>query len=227
MKRILDITAKDLRQIIRNRMTFLFLLIMPAAFTILFGLAFGGSGKATDTRLPVGMLDQDGGSLSEDLKSLLAASSVIRLDEKPGRSEADLISLVASDKLAAAVVIPPGYSQSLRSGNPLKLGFHADPAQASTITIESELLVASQRLGSAVRTANITASMSNDPTAFDPALAAALAAWQNPPIQVVDHIRRIRHAAEPKNHVDVAVLPGNDDPVCHRRPADGSHGDRQ
>ena len=184
MQRILDITIKDLRQIMRNRMTFLFLLIMPIAFTILFGLAFGGSGKATDSRLPVGILDQDGGSLSANLKSLLGASSVIRLDETPGRSEADLITLIGKDKLAAAIVIPAGYSQSLRDGNPIKLGFHADPAQASTTTVESEFLVATQRLVSAVRTANITAKMANDPAAFDPALAAALAAWQNPPIQV-------------------------------------------
>jgi ABC-2 type transport system permease protein len=184
MKRIFDITVKDLLQIVRNRMTFLFLLIMPAAFTILFGLAFGGSGKATDTRLPVGILDQDEGVLSADLKSLLAESSVIRMDETPGRSEADLVSMVGSNKLAAAVVIPAGYSQSVRNGNPLKLEFHADPAQASTTTVESELLVASQRLGSAVRAANITASMANDPAAFDAALAAALAAWRNPPIQI-------------------------------------------
>lgn len=184
MQKIFDITAKDLRQILRNRMTFLFLLIMPAAFTILFGLAFGGSGKTTDTRLPVGILDIDGGSFSANLKSLLATSSVIRLDETAGRSETDLVKLVGSGKLAAAIVIPGGYSDSLRDGNPLKLGFHADPAQPSTTTVEYEVLVASQRLGSAVRTANITATMTSDPAAFDPALAAALAAWQNPPIQV-------------------------------------------
>ena len=184
MQKIFDITAKDLRQILRNRMTFLFLLIMPAAFTILFGLAFGGSGKTTDTRLPVGILDIDGGSFSANLKSLLATSSVIRLDETAGRSETDLVKLVGSGKLAAAIVIPGGYSDSLRNGNPLKLGFHADPAQPSTTTVEYEVLVASQRLGSAVRTANITATMTSDPAAFDPALTAALAAWQNPPIQV-------------------------------------------
>jgi ABC-2 type transport system permease protein len=184
MEKILDITAKDLRQILRNRMTFLFLLIMPAAFTILFGLAFGGSGKTTDTRLPVGILDIDGGSFSANLKSLLATSSVIRLDETAGRSETDLVKLVGSGKLAAAIVIPGGYGQALRDGNPLKLGFHADPAQPSTTTVEYEVLVASQRLGSAVRTANITATMANNPADFDPALAAALAAWQNPPIQV-------------------------------------------
>lgn len=184
MQKIFDITAKDLRQILRNRMTFLFLLIMPAAFTILFGLAFGGSGKTTDTRLPVGILDIDEGSFSANLKSLLATSSVIRLDETAGRSETDLVKLVGSGKLAAAIVIPGGYGQALRDGNPLKLGFHADPAQPSTTTVEYEVLVASQRLGSAVRTANITANMTNDPAAFEPALTAALAAWQNPPIQV-------------------------------------------
>jgi ABC-2 type transport system permease protein len=184
MQKIFDITAKDLRQILRNRMTFLFLLIMPAAFTILFGLAFGGSGKTTDTRLPVGILDIDGGSFSANLKSLLATSSVIRLDETAGRSETDLVKLVESGKLAAAIVIPGGYGQALRDGNPLKLGFHADPAQPSSATVEYEVLVASQRLGSAVRTANITATMANNPADFDPALAAALAAWQNPPIQI-------------------------------------------
>jgi ABC-2 type transport system permease protein len=184
MQRIFDITAKDLRQIVRNRMTFLFLLIMPIAFTLLFGLAFGGSGKTTDARLPVGFLNLDGGNLSADLKSLLGTSSVIRLDETPGRSEAELAALVGSGKLAAAIVIPSGYSQGLRDGNPFKLGFHADPAQPSTLTVESEVMVASQRLSSAVRTANITAKTTNDPSTFDPALEAALAAWQNPPIQV-------------------------------------------
>ncbi len=184
MQRILDITIKDIIQIMRNRLTFLFMLIMPIAFTILFGLAFGGSGKTPDSRLPVGYLDQDGSVLSEDLRNLLNASTVLRLDETPGRSETDLATLTQKGKLAAAIVVPPGYGDSLRSGNPIKLGLHADPSQISTTTVESEILVVSQRLMSAVRTANITAKISNDPAAFDPALSAALAAWQDPPIRV-------------------------------------------
>ena len=43
MNRIFDITLKDLTQILRDRKTFMFLLLMPIAFTLLFGLAFGGS----------------------------------------------------------------------------------------------------------------------------------------------------------------------------------------
>ena len=41
MIRIFDITLKDLVQILRDKKTFLFLMIMPIAFTLLFGLAFG------------------------------------------------------------------------------------------------------------------------------------------------------------------------------------------
>ena len=184
MNRIFDITLKDLMQILRNRMTFLFLLIMPIAFTLLFGLAFGGSSQPTDARLPVGLLDQDGSALSADLRTLLANSTVVRLDTVSGHTETDLAELVGSGKLAAGVIIPSGYSDSVHNGSPLRLGLYADPSQASTATVESELLVASNRLASAVRTANITTKMTNHPAAFDPALAQALAAWQNPPIRV-------------------------------------------
>ena len=44
--------------------------------------------------------------------------------------------------------------------------------------------MASNRLSGAVRTAVITSGITNDPAAFDPALAQALAAWQNPPIKL-------------------------------------------
>jgi ABC-2 type transport system permease protein len=184
MIRIIDITLKDLMQILRDRKTFLFLLIMPIGFTLLFGLAFGGSGKTSDPRLPVGYLDQDGGSLSPDLKVLLAGSTVIRLDEDTSRTPADLDKLVADGKLAAAVIFPSGYSQSVLDGAPLKLIFIADPSQTSTASVQGELLVASNRLHSAVRTAGIVAKVTNNPAVFNSSLAQALAAWQNPPIQV-------------------------------------------
>ena len=184
MNRIFDITMKDLMQILRDRKTFMFLLLMPIGFTLLFGLAFGGSSQPADSRLPVGYLNHDSGQISANLDSLLANSSIIRLDSTPGRSETELGALVGSGKLAAAIVIPAGYSQSVQEGSPLKLGFYADPAQASTASVESELLVASNRLASAVRTANIAVKMTGDPAAFDPALAEAQAAWKNPPIQV-------------------------------------------
>jgi ABC-2 type transport system permease protein len=184
MNRILDISLKDLRQIMRNRMTFLFLLIMPIAFTLLFGLAFGGGGNKTDPRLPVGYLDQDGSRISLGYKGLLAGSTVIRLDEDPQRSRADLEKLVGDDKLAAAVLVPAGYGQSVRDGSPLKPAFIANPANTSTATVQSEILTATNRLLSSVRTAGVVVKATGNASGFDSLFDTALAAWQQPPIQV-------------------------------------------
>src|SRR5512136_1960386 len=119
--RILDIAQKDLLQFMRDRKTFLFLLIMPVAFTLLFGYAFGGFGGSSDARLPVGYLDQDGSRLSRKLHDLLAASKVIRLDENPARSVSDLEQLIVQDKLAAAIIVPAGYGKTDLTGKHARL----------------------------------------------------------------------------------------------------------
>ena len=76
--RILDIALKDLRQVIRDKKSLLFLVLMPIAFTLLFGFAFRSVEK--DPRLPVGWVDRDpGGALSARLRDLVAATAGIRL----------------------------------------------------------------------------------------------------------------------------------------------------
>ena len=184
MLRVFDIASKDILQIIRNRLTFLFLLIMPIGFTLLFGVAFGSFGGNKDARLPIGYLNQDGGQISLRLGDLLKDSTVIRLDEKDQRGVADLEKLVGDEKLAAALVIPAGYSQSAQAGTPLKLIFIVDPANSSSLTVESAVSTATKRLMNAVNTARIVAQTMNNPAAFDPAFNAAVVAWQQPPIQV-------------------------------------------
>jgi ABC-2 type transport system permease protein len=183
VNRILDICTKDLMQIMRDRMTFLFLLAMPIVFTFLFGSAFGGGTKG-DPRLPVGYLDQDHAALSQQLGSLLGASTVIRHDEKAGRSSQDLEKLVTDRKLAAAIVVPVGYSASILAGIPLKLTYVGDPSSSSASTVQGEVLGATKRLWSAVQTAQIVAQATNNAAAYDALLTKALAAWQRPPIQV-------------------------------------------
>jgi ABC-2 type transport system permease protein len=184
MNRIFDIAAKDLTQILRDRKTFMFLLLMPILFTIFFALAFSGSAKGPgDSRLPVGYLDLDHGTFSQPLKDLLSGSTVIRLDEDTTRSETDLNQLVADGKLAAALIVPAGYSQSIQDGTPLRLVFITDPSNTSTSNIEGEVMAAINRLMSAIHTAQI---VGQTPSAFMPAFGQALAAWKNPPVQVVN-----------------------------------------
>ena len=183
MNRIFDITLKDLTQIIRNRMTFLFLLIMPIAFTFLFGYAFAGAGTG-DARLPVGFLDQDGSPISQGLKTLLSSSTVIRLEEKPGQSQADLEKLVGSGKLAAAVVLPAGYGQTAQSGAPAKVIFLNNPATSASQTVQNEVQSAANRLMTSIHNASMAVQLTNNSSNFNNLFESALTAWQKPPVSV-------------------------------------------
>ncbi len=187
MIRILDIAFNDILQLMRERMTFFFLLVMPIAFTLLFGYAFGAfGGGPSDARLPVGYLDLDGSSLSKRLHGVLAASQVVRLDEDPARTLADLDRLVADDKLPAAVVVPAGYGRAMASGKSAKLTLIADTGSTAGTTIEAEILSAANRLDGAVTTAAITERVTQGRAPYAHALDSALAAWDEPPIAVAE-----------------------------------------
>jgi len=185
MRRIVDITLKDLTQLVRERETFLFLLIMPIAFTLLFGFAFGGfGGGETDPRLPVGFLDLDDSQLSRDLHDLLADSGVIRLVEEAEQSPEQLMGLVADEELAGAIIVPAGYGESALQGGPVKLTLIADPSTPAGQSVQSDLWAASDRLSSAVRTAHIVVQITGGRASFDASFEKALDAWSDPPITV-------------------------------------------
>jgi ABC-2 type transport system permease protein len=184
MKHIFYLAAKDILQILRDRMAFLFLLAMPVVFTLMFSLAFGGSkgGAKSDPRLAVGFFDQDNSALNGELKDLIGSSEVVRLDGNAADAPAGLEKLVADNKLAAAVIVPAGYGAALTTANPLKLLVVADEANASSITARDAILAAAGRLVGAVHTAQIVTQETGG--SFESAYAASLAAWQKPPVRV-------------------------------------------
>jgi len=187
MIRIFDIASKDLLQLLRDRKIFMFLLVMPIAFTLLFGFASGAFSRAgTDPRLPVGFLDDDHSRLSRSLHDLLAASQVIRLEQGKASTTADLENLVAGEKLAAAIIVPSGYGHKVLDGKPAKLILIGDSGATAGMSVESEALAAAIHLDSAVRTAMIMEQVAPDKAPFDYTYEQALAAWQKPPIRVTE-----------------------------------------
>lgn len=185
MTRIFDITLKDLMQLLRDFKTFMFLLIMPILFTLLFGYAFGGFGSgASDSRLPVGYLSQDHYWVSDSLHDLLAKSEVIRLDEIRFRSAADLEKMVADGELAAAVVVPQGYGRAFLKGKTARLLVIADSDTSTWTTVEAELITWTSRLDSAIRTATLLEEVDGDRIPFDYGFEKSLSAWDEPPISI-------------------------------------------
>lgn len=187
MKRTLDIAHKDLLQLVRDRKTFLFLLIMPIAFTFLFGFASGAfSREVSDPRLPVGFLDQDGTWMSSQLRDLLESSKVIRLESYLFATPQALENLVADEKFSAALIVPKEYGSTVLHGRPARLLLVGETGSAAWMSIESEVLTAANRLHGAAQTALILEELASDQAPFDYAFQEWLSAWKNPPIKIVE-----------------------------------------
>jgi ABC-2 type transport system permease protein len=193
--RILDITLKDLRQLIFDWRTALFLLLMPVGFTLLFGFVFGGGDGAEDARLPVGLLDRDGDSaLSTHLLALLNASESIRPEVLDEVDLEKAETQVADQELAAVVIVPAGYSQQLLSPTGGELApkpvVIADLDSNAGQAAQSGLQAAFARLLGAVEAANLTSQAyeqqggTADQAFWNESLANALQAWEDPPLTI-------------------------------------------
>lgn len=182
MKHILAIAMKDIRETLRDKMTFFFLLLMPIIFTVMFGFAFGGGsggGATEDTRLPVALLDQDGSAVSAGLARLLEQSESIRVEAVTGDAAA-LEAGVLDGTWSAAITVPAGYGASLAAGQPVPVGVLYDPANGESMAAQNAVQTAVMRAvsaGAAVTAADLP---------FEPGFARAIDAWQQPPVTVQD-----------------------------------------
>jgi len=174
--RAIDLAVKDLMQLLRDWRSALFLLALPVVFTVLFGFAFGGLGTGkSDPRLPVGVLDQDGsGPASQHLIEVLGASAVIRPVALQGSDQPALDKKVRDGDLAAAVVVPAGYSQALLLGQPARLTVIADPGSTGGLTAQTEIQAAANRMAGSAEAARLAAQMLDGQARLFPGTVASL-----------------------------------------------------
>ena len=187
MIRIFDIALKDLAQFLRDYKTFMFMLFMPVLFTLLFGYAFGGfSGNGSDSRLPVGFINEDDRWISDTFRDLLADSDLIRILEGEYLNASDLDRMVAEGDLAAAIIIPSGYSKALLADKTSQLIVIADTGTTAWTTVQAELLKLASRLDGAVRTATIMEELNGERIPFEYGFESPLEAWNDPPITILE-----------------------------------------
>lgn len=118
MKKLLNIALKDLRIMFRDPSSLVWMLAMPIALTLAMAFAFGrltGGGQAGGlSDIPVIIVDLDGGQLSQpivqtfqsaELSDLITAT--LSVDEAAARQAVD------EDKVAAAVIIPAGFTAKI------------------------------------------------------------------------------------------------------------------
>jgi ABC-2 type transport system permease protein len=181
--RILDLALKDIKQLVRDKRAFIFLVLMPIMFTMFMGIMLTPPAQDSDPRLPIGFINQDqSGTLGAEFRSLLGSSEAVRPIEVENNDATRGGESVRDGKLTALVIVPDRFSAALLAGEPIKAIVVVDPNSQAGQTAGSALSTATGRLLGAIEAARL--STADHPEKFDAALSAALTAWQKPPIGV-------------------------------------------
>lgn len=118
VRAIRTITAKDLRQRLRDKSFFLLGILTPLVLAFVLNLVFGGSGEG-EIEVRVGVVDDDASDISRGL--------VEAMDEMDGESGIVVTSIEAGTTperaiddhdLDAVLAIPAGFADSIESGGP-------------------------------------------------------------------------------------------------------------
>lgn len=161
MRKIIAITWKDLLELRRDTTALLLMLAAPLALTLAITFAFGGSSGGLQS-IPVVIVDEDDDELSHALIDVFNDEELAELLD-PGLAEDEETArqLVDADEVAAAVIIPAGFtSQSFAplpdSGEQLPLIIYENPSRSISAGVVRSVV---HQFAERVNTAHLGASV--------------------------------------------------------------------
>ncbi len=129
MKKIAAVAVKELRQIVRDPLSLLMLLGLPAFMLVLYGFALN-----FDVRhVALAVQDRDHTAASRDLVSAFVNSTYFDLAATPAPG-ADLERLLERGRARGVLVIPEDYGRRLAAGETAPVQLLLDGADANTAT---------------------------------------------------------------------------------------------
>lgn len=193
--RIIDLAAKDLLQIMKDRKSAGFLLAMPIMFTLFFGWMFTNAFAGEDPRLPVGVINNDvDNPISISLLNLLEMSEIVRPVVEEEATLSSMRTAVDEEQLAAAIHIPEGYGVALLAGQDLQAELivkkNSQAGETATKAIQALLVrlygtTEIGRISAEALAAQGAAADTADQAAFqEEAAVLAGAAWLSPPFDI-------------------------------------------
>jgi ABC-2 type transport system permease protein len=128
-------------QLARDRMGLVWLLVMPMVFSFLMGELMGDfSGPRSGPAPRFMVYDRDGGVSADNLLAPLRGNDrfrLVRVDSVVAPDAAQ--KSVADGEHAAALIIPPGYSDDLAAGRPVELALWFDSDRLSSQSVNTLL----------------------------------------------------------------------------------------
>ncbi len=193
--RFISIMKNDLHQIIRDRQAALYLILMPVLFTLIFGFIFQGNNGKTEKAFAIGVVLPAGDTMAEAIYAQLENVSGYEPFRITDSFSMDALKAsVKKQKMKCALIIPEGFSASLRNGEKPGITLIIDKKSVSGIAVEQSIFAIIQNVTDAAKTAlfNVKSREQLSPFAdeaarneyFNAVFRKALTEWENPPIQV-------------------------------------------
>ena len=121
----LHIAAKDLVILFRDKGVVMQLLGLPLIFILVFSGAMQAAvGGPQDTRLPLAVVDEDGGPRAQMLREGIEAAGGVRIELKAGPVAEEALD---KGELARALFVPAGFSADLDAGRQVTLRLVSRP----------------------------------------------------------------------------------------------------
>lgn len=174
MKKIFLLGWKDLVLAFRDRAGLILMLVAPFALTLGLGFVTGGFTQSNSTGLssvPVALVNLDEGELGKGLVDLFSSKELADLVEPESFTDlAAARQLVDEDAIAAAVIIPSGFSASVipdSSGgvsDPISIELYTSPSRPNSAGIVQSIVtrylnrVEMGRIGGQVTVGQLVAS---------------------------------------------------------------------
>ncbi|MBK5107864.1 MAG: ABC transporter permease, partial [Anaerolineales bacterium] len=175
--RIIDLTFKDILQVVRDKRSLLFLVAMPVAFTLFMGFAYrsGENGEPQDPRMSLAWVeDAPGGALSQMLYTRLEESDTL----KPVYMEKDAAhESLERGEVDGVLVIPSEFGEQAQAGEVPQVTLIADTTSTKGQSLYQLLRVPISQLMSAVEIGQVSAEILGSSAEFTPALELAWKKW--------------------------------------------------
>jgi len=148
LRKLFFIAIKDLRLIFRDPAGLVFMLLAPFALTIGMGALtgrFSGFTQFGISQIPVAIVNQDSGELGKVLEDVFASDEIKQLIAAQPQSDPTAArALVDEGKLAAVIIVPEGFSESIMSGESggevVRIEFYENPTHPTSTGIVRSIL---------------------------------------------------------------------------------------
>jgi ABC-2 type transport system permease protein len=175
MKRTWAVARKELRQVVRDPLSLILLIGLPAFMLVLYGYALN-----FDVRhIALAVQDRDRSVTSRDLIAAFVNSTYFDLAAAPAPGE-DLEALVERRRAKAVLVIPEGFGADLGAGRAAAVQLLLDGADANTATT---ILGYARGLVAEANTRQLRGRLARQGIALEPGIVYAPRVFYNPELQ--------------------------------------------